>query len=97
MRAADTVARVGGDEFAVLLESNRSAADAQFVADKLVEALRMPFHLPRGDAAISCSVGIALHPSDGDDVATLLHNADRAMYRAKQRGKDQVARWVAET
>ena len=94
VRAADTVARVGGDEFAVLLEAHRSPDDAEFVAEKLVEALHAPFQLPEGEVTISCSVGIALYPADGEDFKTLLRHADLAMYRAKQGGKDRVARWA---
>jgi diguanylate cyclase (GGDEF)-like protein/PAS domain S-box-containing protein len=95
VRAADTIARIGGDEFAVLLESNRSPDDAEFVAGKLVDALRAPFPLAEGEVRISCSVGVALFPADGEDFKTLLGHADMAMYRAKQAGKGRVARWTA--
>jgi diguanylate cyclase (GGDEF)-like protein/PAS domain S-box-containing protein len=95
VRAADTVARLGGDEFAVLLETNRSIDDAELVAGKLVEALHAPFALAEGEVSISCSVGIALHPVDGDDFKSLLRHADLAMYRAKQAGKDRFSRWTA--
>ena len=94
VRAGDTVGRLGGDEFAVLLESNRSTDDADFVAGKLVGALHDPFLLAEGEASVTCSVGIALHPADGEDAETLLRHADLAMYGAKQAGKNRFAHWT---
>ena len=89
-RGSDTVARFGGDEFAVLLENMRSAEDAYVVADRITNALRAPVPvgtelLPR-EARVGVSIGIAF--ADGPlDAATLLRNADAAMYRAKGEGK----------
>ena len=96
VRAADTVARVGGDEFALLLESVATADDAAAVAAKIVAALQAPLRLPEGEAAISCSIGVAMFPADGDDAQTLMRNADSAMYRAKQSGKGRSTRWTAQ-
>jgi len=92
VRSADTVARVGGDEFVVVLEACRSTDDAESVAGKLVAGLAVPFELASGAATISCSVGIAMHPLDGEIAETLLRKADEAMYRAKQAGKNRFAR-----
>jgi diguanylate cyclase (GGDEF)-like protein/PAS domain S-box-containing protein len=89
-RASDTVARFGGDEFVVLLEGCRTATDAGNIARKMAVALSLPFPLSQGEAEISCSIGIALHPRDGLDPETLLARADAAMYRAKQTGKNRV-------
>jgi diguanylate cyclase (GGDEF)-like protein/PAS domain S-box-containing protein len=92
VRGSDTVARMGGDEFAVLLEPLRSPADAEAVAMKLLAALQEPFALSAGEARISASVGIALFPRDGEDVAAMLRAADAAMYRAKAAGKARFSR-----
>ena len=90
VRESDTVARVGGDEFVVLLPSISQAQDAMQVAEKIHAALRAPFHLPTGQSVqISSSAGVALYPEDGLDEATLSHHADVAMYAAKAGGRDQ--------
>ena len=94
-RAADTVARIGGDEFVVLLEGCRSRGDAETVAGKIAAAISAPLALGRGAAEISCSIGIAFHPSDGDCAEILLRNADKAMYRAKEAGKNRFALYAA--
>ena len=85
LRAADTVARIGGDEFVVLLESLRAGPDAIVLADKIRSAVGMPFALPGGDAAVTVSIGIGQYPDDGRDAEELLKAADVAMYRAKRR------------
>jgi diguanylate cyclase (GGDEF)-like protein len=90
VRESDTVARVGGDEFVVLLSSISQAHDAMHVAQKVHAALREPFHLPAGKSVqISSSAGIALYPGHGLDETTLWQHADAAMYAAKGFGRDQ--------
>lgn len=85
VRKSDTVARIGGDEFAVLLPSIATPQDAGNVAEKIRSALNRPFITPKGvTLAISCSIGIALYPEHGDKEGDLLHAADEAMYRAKK-------------
>ena len=88
VRAGDTVARLSGDEFAVALSSLAKADDAGIVAQKIVQALAAPFELDGHEAYISASIGIALHPADGDDPDALIKNADTAMYRAKEQGRN---------
>ena len=85
LRAADTVARIGGDEFVVLLASLRAGPDATALADKIRSTVGMPFALPGGDAAVTVSIGIGQYPDDGRDAEELLKAADVAMYRAKRR------------
>lgn len=85
VREADTVARLGGDEF-VVVSSLQQAGDAAGVAEKIAAALARPFIIHERELYISASVGISLSPGDGDDVETLIVNADLAMYQAKQEG-----------
>ncbi len=88
LRKEDTVARMGGDEFMLLLPEIAGVEDADQVAQKVLEALRKPFVLNGHEIHISTSIGIALYPDDGEDVDALMKNADIAMYRAKDQGRD---------
>ncbi len=83
LRDADVLARIGGDEFAVLVDAIEHRATASDIACRVIDAVREPFVVDGHPAAIGVSIGIALHPGDGDDVRTILLAADRAMYRAK--------------
>ncbi|OWY39996.1 hypothetical protein CEK28_04455 [Xenophilus sp. AP218F] len=87
MRANDTVSRVGGDEFLVLLENQKADYPVIDIASKIAGVCAQPFHLEGLDMTISCSIGICLYPRDGLDAETLLRNADTAMYQAKSEGK----------
>ena len=88
LRAGDTAARFGGDEFVVLLEDVAGAEDAVRSAERINEGLGEPFVLVGQEVSIGASIGIALsHPSDGVEPGALLRNADAAMYAAKQGGK----------
>lgn len=84
VRDGDTVGRVSGDEFALVLAELAQPDDAALVAQKVLEALARPFHLAGHEAYVTASIGIAVFPADGDDAQTLLKNADMAMYRAKE-------------
>ncbi|HSO07114.1 MAG TPA: EAL domain-containing protein [Pelomicrobium sp.] len=88
MRKEDTLARLGGDEFVVALHGIRNASDAAQVAQKVLKRLHQPYALPGRTLSSSCSVGIAIYPYDGEDIATLMKNADTAMYHAKDRGRN---------
>ncbi|WP_114970838.1 diguanylate cyclase domain-containing protein [Rhodoferax ferrireducens] len=90
VRESDTVARIGGDEFIVLLRSVADAHDACAVAEKIRAAVSLPFELAGHRLSISCSIGIALFPEHGSDSFALSRNADMAMYRAKETGRDCV-------
>jgi diguanylate cyclase len=80
------IARLGGDEFIVVLPGIESAEDASAVAERLIGELQQPMHLAQHTLVITPSIGLALYPSDGLDVDTLLRNADLAMYFAKRKG-----------
>jgi len=84
----DTVARLGGDEFIILLPEVARAEDAGRVANRVLHSLEPPFEIDGREFYISASIGIAVHPSDGDDAEVLLRNADAAMYEAKNRGRN---------
>src|SRR5574341_1204293 len=83
VRASDTVARWGGDEFTVILHNLNLVEGAAVVAQKVLHALSQPFLLESRDVSVSASIGITVYPLDGDTVEVLLKNADTAMYRAK--------------
>ena len=88
LREEDTVSRQGGDEFIVLLGSVASPQDAAVVARKILDALSAPIDVDGRALSTSASIGIALYPEDGRDVATLLKNSDTAMYYAKESGRN---------
>jgi len=83
-RKSDTVARIGGDEFAVLLEGLADKEGAAVAAQRLMKAFGRPLTLDAVDIAVTATVGVAFHPSDGDTVDTLLQNADTAMCEARE-------------
>ncbi|QDF98771.1 two-component system response regulator [Azoarcus sp. DD4] len=89
LREEDTLGRLGGDEFMVLLEHVEAPADAAVVARHLVDALGAPFVLSSGhEVFIRASIGISLYPDDSGDFLELVRNADAAMYRAKAQGRN---------
>lgn len=88
MRDSDTVARVGGDEFTLLLPDVARAEDTVEVAERTLEALRQPWVLNGHEFCVTASIGIAMCPNDAEDAESLLRNADTAMYRAKDSGRD---------
>ena len=87
-RESDTVARLGGDEFLIILEGIYEPSDASRIADKMLDDLRAAPVTIDQEFFIGASIGISLFPQDGDDAASLMKNADVAMYRAKERGRN---------
>jgi predicted signal transduction protein with EAL and GGDEF domain len=88
LRECDTLARIGGDEFTVLLPEIHSKSDSGFIANKIIDTLKYPFNLDNQEIYISTSIGIAHYPNDGETKESLLKCADIAMYAIKNKGKD---------
>ena len=88
IRMSDTLARVGGDEFILVLSRIEQRESAGIVARKIQDLFRTPFRVAGRDLFITTSIGISVFPDDGDDAESLVKNADVAMYVAKQRGRD---------
>jgi len=96
VRSGDTVARIVGDEFAIVLADLARPEDAAVVAQKLIEALLAPVDVRGHEVFVTASIGIALFPSDGNDAEALLAAADAAMYRAKQAGRNSFQFYTPE-
>jgi diguanylate cyclase (GGDEF)-like protein/PAS domain S-box-containing protein len=88
LRPSDTVSRLSGDEFAVILPELASPQNAGHVAQKVLRALAAPYDLEGNEVFVTVSIGITLYPSDSNDIETLLRNADAAMYGAKSAGRN---------
>jgi diguanylate cyclase (GGDEF)-like protein len=88
IRETDTVARMGGDEFIVLIDDVRSEEEAEKIAEKLVAIMSAPITINGEQHPISASIGLCLYPEGGEDIDSLLKNADEAMYFAKAEGRN---------
>ena len=88
LRKGDTIARIGGDEFTILLQSINRTEDAGKVAQKIIDTMKEPWTLGNHEFHITTSIGIAIYPSDGENIESLLKNADAAMYQAKMMGRN---------
>ncbi|PYQ28994.1 MAG: hypothetical protein DMF56_11965 [Acidobacteria bacterium] len=95
LRASDTISRIGGDEFSILLPEVTNAEAVAGVARKILDSLSNPFSVDGHDLFVTASIGISCFPADGDDVETLLKCADAAMYRAKELGRNQAQLFTA--
>lgn len=91
----DTVARWGGDEFTLLLPQISCAEDAARIAQVILDTLKQPFNIEGHQLHISSSIGISLYPHDGEDGETLLRNADAALHRAKEQGRNNYQFYTA--
>lgn len=95
VREGDTVARVGGDEFTLLLPAINQPDDAVEIAERILQRLKQPRLLGGQEFRTTTSIGVTVYPQDGADPETLLRNADTAMYRAKDVGRDNYQRFTA--
>lgn len=96
IRSSDTLARLGGDEFTAVLTQLSVRASAMRVARQMLEAMRTPFLIGNRELFVTLSLGISVYPDDGADAGTLMVNADVAMYRAKELGRDNFQWFDAE-
>jgi diguanylate cyclase (GGDEF)-like protein/PAS domain S-box-containing protein len=92
----DTVARLGGDEFVVLVNGHDGPESVRALADRLITQITTPWVIEHRSINVTCSVGIALYPTDGQSAAVLLNHADSAMYRAKELGRNACQFFTAE-
>ncbi len=88
LREGDTLSRIGGDEFMLLLPHIRNRDNAAFIAQKILASLKQPFHIEGHEIFVGISIGIAVFPDDGDTIETLVKHADIAMYHAKDSGRN---------
>lgn len=88
LRQTDTVCRMGGDEFALLISDITLKESVKEVAGRILENVRKPFNLHGFEGRITASLGVAIFPEDGDSLETLIKHADIAMYEAKRAGRD---------
>lgn len=96
IRKTDTLARLGGDEFIIVLSELNDEEGAMRVATKLIEAIRTPFQIEQNELFVTLSLGISIYPDDGLESDALIANADAAMYRAKETGRDNYQWFSAE-
>jgi predicted signal transduction protein with EAL and GGDEF domain len=96
LREGDTVARLGGDEFVVLLNDQSSEEVIFRAMQRIISEVSLPMQVDGHELSLTCSAGISLHPQDGTDVDTLLRNADAAMYRAKDHGRNNFQFYTSE-
>ncbi|MBT7306894.1 MAG: EAL domain-containing protein, partial [Gammaproteobacteria bacterium] len=89
LREVDTLSRQGGDEFILVLEGAEDLPSVLFVVNKILELFELPFNIAEKELRITVSLGVSLYPCDGRDSNTLIRNADSAMYKAKENGRNQ--------
>ncbi|MEE9572646.1 MAG: diguanylate cyclase, partial [Candidatus Neomarinimicrobiota bacterium] len=96
VRGADTVSRLGGDEFTIILSELKNISDAGKVSEKIISIMEEPFELENQEVNISPSIGISIFPDDASDMETILKNADAAMYHAKSKGRNNYQYYTQE-
>jgi len=87
LRQTDTLSRLGGDEFTILVEDLHTPSDAIGIAQKIIYFFELPFVIDEHTFVMTCSIGISIYPQHGEQALQLLENADAAMYQAKKQGR----------
>jgi len=88
VRASDTVGRLGGDEFLVIIPDLQDKSNAEIVTNNILKAFSKPFSILTHSITTTASIGLSIYPTDGEDIETLMRNADTAMYSAKEAGRN---------
>jgi len=96
LRNSDTVARIGGDEFLIMVETNRNIQDIDKLTRSIINKIQTPLYINDIQHINSVSIGISIYPGDGEDASTLIKHADNAMYHAKQQGKNNYFYYTKE-
>lgn len=94
VREDDTLARIAGDEFMVLLQNIKTAEEVELIAGKLRDTTVQPIMLDAEEVMVSCSIGYTIFPDDGEDGVSLVDQSDRAMYEVKRKGRNGIARFL---
>ncbi len=94
VRKSDVVARIGGDEFVIMIGNQGNVESIRLVAEKILNSFREPFKLNGHDYFLTTSIGVAIYPTDGENADILIRNADIAMYKAKEKGRNQYLLWT---
>jgi diguanylate cyclase (GGDEF)-like protein len=89
VRESDTVARLGGDEFTLILRGLDDPSSVERIVNNILQKMAEPFHLKNKLAYVSASIGITIYPKDGNDIDTLIKNADQSMYASKDLGRNR--------
>ena len=96
LRERDTAARIGGDDFVIVLSDLTSPQEVMLVADRIRQNIARPITLQNHELSLAVSIGVSMYPQDGNDYDTLLRNADAAMYRAKEAGRNTCCFYTAD-
>jgi diguanylate cyclase (GGDEF)-like protein/PAS domain S-box-containing protein len=96
LRESDTIARIGGDEFVLLLRDSGAGDESTQVLDRVIACVSRPMNIGGHEVSVTCSMGCCSYPEEGEDAETLLRFSDAAMYRAKQMGRNNMQRYSAE-
>lgn len=96
LRESDTLARIGGDEFNILIEGFERHSDLEPILTKIIDSFHLPFHCSEHEIRISSSIGVSVFPEDGESISDLIKNADLAMYRSKDTGRNRYSFFTKE-
>lgn len=96
LRRVDTIARAGGDEFHIIIENYNQIADVELILNKIIEDFKNPFYCGENKITTTASIGVSVFPKDGSDSRTLIKNSDMAMYKSKEKGRNNYSFFSTE-